>query len=267
MLEVIGHLSGIEIMWIALAVFLYALNKGGFPVSSIALPLLVLIWPDQVEPAKTVVAFLLPLLIIMDAFGVIAYRKHIPWRKILPLLPGTALGIAAASIFFVSKADSFIYLPDKWLQLFIGILGIFFIVYQGLKRRRGRREEEEGKTYGLAVSAGFGFGAGIVSTLSHSALPVAQMYYLPQKLVKMNLAGAFVGFFAITNLLKLAPFILLGRIEADNLLLGVWMLPVIPLGVWTGKLLVRSLKENHYIGFIYAILGVTSILLIVRTFI
>jgi hypothetical protein len=266
MLEVIRQFSAFELFWVALAVFLYALNKGGFPVSSIAVPLLVLFWPSSSEPAKTVVAFLLPLLVVMDAIGLVFYRKSIPWKRLLPLLPGAVAGIAVASILFVSQKNSFIYLPDRWLQLFIGIVGVFFIVYQAFKRWFLKKTEGEGVMYGWGVSSIFGFGAGVVSTLSNSALPVAQMYLLPQKLEKMHLAGAVVGMFAVINAMKMVPFALLGRIETENLLLGIWMLPLIPLGVWLGHFLVRVTKPKHYVGFIYAVLGFTSILLIVRTF-
>lgn len=266
MLGVIRQYAGIEIFWIALSVFLVAMGKGGLPTAPMAVPILVLIWPGQVEQAKTAVAFMLPLLIVMDIFGVILYRKHILWKRFLPLLPGAVAGISAASILFVSKANSFIYIPDKWLKLIIGIVGIGFIAYQAMKNWMLKRLQEEGKQYGWASATGFGFGTGVISTLTNNAIPVAHMYYLPQKLEKMNFAATVVFLFFCLNVIKMVPFSLLGRIEAHNLLLGLWMVPVIPGGVIAGYLLVRAMKRKHYIGFIYAVLGITSILLIIKTF-
>ena len=90
------------------------------------------------------------------------------------------------------------------------------------------------------------------------------MYLLPQKLNKLHFAGTTAAFFWVLNLVKLAPFAILGRIETGNLLLAAWMLPVIPLGVGIGYLAVRLLKPRYYVGLIYAVLLGTSIILIVR---
>ena len=70
------------------------------------------------------------------------------------------------------------------------------------------------------------------------------------------------GFFWGLNLVKLPPFAALGRLEVGNLVLAAWMIPVVPLGVGTGYLLVRLLKEKYYLGLVYGALLVTASLLI-----
>ena len=107
-----------------------------------------------------------------------------------------------------------------------------------------------------------GAAAGILSTISHSAGPVTIMYFVPQRLGKLGLAGTMAGFFWGLNLVKLLPFGLLGRLEAGNLILAVWMIPVIPIGVGAGFLLVRLLKDKHYLFLVYGALLITASLLI-----
>ena len=55
-----------------------------------------------------------------------------------------------------------------------------------------------------------------------------------------------------------------GRLEVGNLMLALWMVPVIPIGVGIGYWLVRILKEKHYVGLIYGALVVTSGMLVYR---
>ena len=69
--------SWIEWGWMGVAVFLLGMSKGGFPVGAIALPVLILIWPDQTHAAKSAVAFMLPLLCVMDIVAWSFYRSHI----------------------------------------------------------------------------------------------------------------------------------------------------------------------------------------------
>jgi uncharacterized membrane protein YfcA len=255
--------SAVELCWIALAILMLGMSKGGFPVGSIALPVLILVWPGHAEPAKTVVAFMLPLLCTMDVVALAFYRRHILWKRITPLLPGTILGVAVGSVLFVSREAAMLTVPDRWLKLCIGVLGVIFVVYRAMKGwLLGRLDAT---TAPGGVKAGiFGFFAGLTSTLAHAAGPVIQMYLLPQKLDKLHFVGTTVAFFFILNLVKMVPFALLGRIETGNLVLAAYLLPVIPIGVGTGYLLVRLLKPKYYVGFIHVVLLFTSVLLIVK---
>ena len=259
---ILDDYSLVELTWIALAIMMIGMSKGGFPVGSIALPALILIWPDQAEPAKTVVAFMLPVLCAMDVVALVFYRGQILWKRIVPILPGTLLGVVVGSILFVSKDAAMLTVSDRWLKLCIGVLGIIFVLYEAT--RKWILGHLEATTPGPAKTGTLGFLAGFTSTLAHAAGPVLQMYLLPQKLNKLHFAGTTVAFFWVLNLVKLVPFALLGRLETGNLLLAAWMLPVIPAGVGIGYLAVRALKPRHYVGFIYAVLLGTSIILIAR---
>jgi uncharacterized membrane protein YfcA len=117
---------------------------------------------------------------------------------------------------------------------------------------------------GWKVGTLFGLAAGVTSTLAHAAAPVMQMYLLPQKLPKKQYVATNGMFFLAINLVKLVPFAILGRITPRSLALGGVMVPVIPLGVLLGWWLAHKTRQEHYTLLIYAILLMTSVLLITR---
>jgi hypothetical protein len=80
--ELLTAYASIDLGWIALSLFLIGMSKGGFPVGSIATPLLVLMWPAQAGAARAAVGFMLPLLILMDVASISLYRKHVQWNRI-----------------------------------------------------------------------------------------------------------------------------------------------------------------------------------------
>jgi uncharacterized membrane protein YfcA len=262
-MEFLAQYSPIELVAIGLSLLLLGMNKGGFPVGSIAIPLLVLVWPSQSNAARGAVGFMLPMLCLMDIVAVTLYRKEIEWKELLPILPGSLFGVAIASALFVSEHNALIAVSDKVLKTAIGILGLIFVGYFAARKWIFAQLHHASKP-NWTVGTGYGIVAGITSTLAHAAVPVMQMYLLPQHLPKLRFAATMAAYFFVLNLMKMIPFTLLGRIQADNLMLGIVMLPVIPMGVLLGHALVKVTKQQHYVGFIYTVLLVTSVMLIVK---
>ncbi len=260
-MDILAAYSVHELFWIALVIFMLGMSKAGLPISTICYPVLVLMWPGSAEPAKNAIAFILPLLCVMDVFAIFAYRKDVLWKEVLYLMPGSVVGVVIGSIFFVSQKKSIITVPDHGLKLLLGIVGFSFVLYQAVKKWILRKLEHKTDPDWL-VSSGFGAAAGFLSTLAHAAGPVLQMYLLPRKLDKMNFVGTRAGYFLCLNMIKLLPFSLSGRIDSSKLVLGLWMIPVIPLGVGAGYLVVRWLKPERYIGLIYVVLTIASFTLV-----
>jgi uncharacterized membrane protein YfcA len=248
--------------WVAFSIFLLAMSKGGFPVGPIALPFLVLLWPGKAESAKQAVAFMLPVMCMMDLVAIWLYRREILWHHVLPLVPGALLGVLLAGMLFAQAGESVFAITDSFLKLLIGCTGLVFIFYRIFRRRILRRLLNSRP--GIKTSLAFGLGAGVTSTIAHAGGPVAQMYYLPQGLKKLNLAATMAGFFFVLNAVKLVPFTFHGRITGETLRLGLLVLPVVPLGVLSGWFLVHRIRESWYIPFLYVVLAVTSTTLIVK---
>lgn len=257
--------TGTQLACIAIAVFLQGLNKGGMPFGPIALPLLVLIWPDQAEPARAAVGFLLPLLCVMDVSAVLLYRRNILWDRVWPVLPSVLVGVALASAFALSSDQAVVAVSDQAVRGMIGVIGLLFVLYKAFSA--GLLKRASGHVHpGRIRTALFGFVAGVTSTLAHAAGPVMQMFYLPQRMPKMNYAATSAGFFLMINLMKVPFYVHHGRITSASLALNAKMLPVIPLGVLLGYALVRRLDPRHYVALIYTLLAGTSMVLTLQAF-
>jgi uncharacterized membrane protein YfcA len=261
-MEFLSQYAGADLFWIGLSLFLIGMSKGGFPVGSIALPILILVWPEQTQAARSAVGFMLPMLCLMDVVGLSFYWRHVQWCRLVFLMPATILGVAVASVLFVSDESALIAVSDRALKILIGLLGIVFVVYFATKQWIFRHIHASQPNW--RKGSVFGFGAGVTSTLAHAAAPVMQMYLLPQQLEKKKFAATNCAFFWMLNLFKLLPFTLLGRIQPDNLKLGAVLLPVIPLGVACGWWLTHRTKQRHYTVLIYAVLLATSAMLILK---
>lgn len=254
-----------QLAWIAFAVFLQGMNKGGVPVGPIALPILVLIWPDHGKAARDAVGFLLPLLCVMDVVASLLYRKDILWRKVWPLIPSIVVGIAVASAVALSDRGSLVTISDRGLKGVIGVIGLLFVAH-----RAGSawllRHVVAGTEPGPARTGLFGFVGGVTSTLAHAAGPVMQMFYLPQRMPKMNYAATMAGLFLVINLLKVPFYVANGRITPQSLALNARILAVIPVGVLLGYVIVRRLDPKRYLALIYVLLAGTSLVLTVQAF-
>lgn len=262
-MEFLTQYTAVDLFWIGLCLFLTGMSKGGFPVGAIALPILILVWPAQAHAARAAVGFMLPMLCLMDLVALIFYRRHVLWGRLIYLMPATLLGVAAASVLFVSDT-AVISVSDQALKLLIGLLGIIFVLYFAAKKWILNHIHASQPTWGKG--AVFGIGAGVTSTLAHAAGPVMQMYLLPQQLEKKKFAGTSCAYFWMLNLIKVIPFTMMGRIQPEGLKLGAVLLPVIPLGVAFGWWLTHRTEQKHYTGLIYAVLLITSVTLILKAF-
>jgi uncharacterized membrane protein YfcA len=250
-----------EWLAIALCILITGMSRGGFPISGVALPLLILLWPEPGQAARSAVSFMLPMMCVMDLVGVILYRGKPDWSHIRKLMPATIAGVALASMFFVS--DKGFSVSDRTLKLLIGILGLTFTAWQ-LWGKKGRTYLSSKGSSGSWRPKLYGFSSGVTSTIAHAAGPVMQMYLLPTGLAKAQFAATSVYFFLFLNTIKLIPFAMLGRFNSEQLTANLWMVPILPVGVLIGFGLVRIMPEHVYTRFIYFTLVLTSVILIYR---
>ena len=249
--------------WIGIGLFLSGMQKGGFPIGAITVPMLILVWPHQAQAARSVVGFMLPMLFMMDIFALLFYRHDIDWGRVKFLLPATVVGVALASVLFVSDETALIAVSDRVLKICIGVLGVLFVIYFAIKKFI-LQQLDRALRPGWQVGSIFGFAAGVASTMAHASGPVWQMYLLPQHLPKKRFVATGCIYYFILNLMKLVSFSFFGRIHTDYLKLGAGMFPVIPLGVAMGWWLTKKTREQHYVQFIYIILFITSCMLIFK---
>lgn len=214
------------------AVCLMGFSKGGFSgLSVLSTPLLALV----VAPAQAA-AIMLPILIMQDAVTIFAYRRDWDGRILAALLPGSMLGIGLGYLFSA-------HIDVGAVRLAVGIIAL---VFAGRGLLLSRRQLGAAKRGSAAAGAFWGAVAGFTSFVSHAGSPPFQVYVLPQRLAPQIYAGTNTLFFAVTNLVKLVPYFLLGQFGAQNLSISAALAPVAVLSALAGVRLVRLVPADRF---------------------
>lgn len=227
------------------AVFLVALAKSGL-LSSIALvgvPLLTLVMAPR-EAA----GLMLPILLVMDAFALYAYRRDVHWPNLKIMLPGAIVGVGFG--WMVSSIVS-----DDMVMLAVGLITIVFILDTVLPIRKSLSGLPPSKPWGVF----WGSFAGFTSFISHAGGPPFQIFVLPQKLSPATFAGTTAWFFAIVNAIKLIPYYFLGQISVSSLKLSLILVPVAALGMVIGIFLVRRISPKLFYRIAYVLVFLLGI--------
>lgn len=248
-------LAGFAVMFIGVA-------KAGFGggLGMLVTPLCVLAFGS-----KTAIGILLPLLCAGDLFSLYHYWKRWRAENLKFLLPGVVVGVVIG----VQLVGQF---SPRQLNIAIGIIAVFFVVFQLAKEKIFRAEGAFVPNHRIGIPCGIGMG--ITSTFAHGAGPVAAMFLIPQRLPKEIFVGTSVFLFTWVNWIKL-PFFCIDRsmvdfplfaaqalITRETLLTSAKFFPLVPLGVWLGVWLNRRFSEKNFVRIIYAILLVTGLQLI-----
>jgi uncharacterized membrane protein YfcA len=215
------------------AVVALGLSKGGFAgVGQTALPMLALVMPP-LEAA----AIFLPIMIVQDWTAVWVYRREWDGRVLAIMIPGALVGIGAAGLVAA-------YVSDAAVRIFIGVTTILFVAYNwfGLVRMAARPAARGG----IAAGTIWGALSGFTSTIAQAGGPAYQIYVLSQKMPKMVYVGTTAVFFAVMNIVKLAPYLALGQFSTKGLGTSLVLLPLAiatnQLGFW----LVRRVSQELF---------------------
>ena len=222
-----------------LAVILVAISKSGFggALGSLGLPVMVFVFPP-----KLAIAVLLPLYLITDIFVAYTWRKF-PVIKILKImvlggLSGQILGWLC-----------FGYLDDKYILILIGILALITAI-RYFKNLIWTKKVSDNSKVGLKPSFLRGIGwcgfSGFSSFVALTGGIPAQIFLLPLKLERQLFVGTMSFYFLIINLAKLPFFFDLEVFSPTSILLSVMILPILPVGIFLGKFLNRTLSDKLF---------------------
>jgi uncharacterized membrane protein YfcA len=198
---------------------------------------------------------LLPVYVLSDMAGLVAYHRDFSRRNVLILVPASCIGIGAgwASASLVS---------DRGVGLLVGLIGLGFC----LNSWRQRRIPSVPRAAETAPGIFWGSLMGFTSFVSHAGAPVYQVFVLPQRLPKLVYAGTTTVVFAAVNWLKLIPYAALGQLSPGNLRVSaVLALPAV-VGTVAGVRLVRILPQQRYYAVVQVLLLLVSVRLILKTF-
>ena len=240
------------------AVLVIGIAKSGFGggVGLLAVPLFVM----AVGSAPVAVGAMLPLLLAGDVMSAIHHRGYADRRLLGMLLPGFAAGTAAGALLIFLFQET--ARAERALEIVIGLvcIGYFFA-----DRAKNRWASEWALEPGWRDATAVGAIAGFVSTLAHTAGPVIAIFLLAQKLPKRVFVATSVFFFLLGNAIKLPPYGALGLIDWSTLRIGLWLVPLVPLGTLAGFAMHKRMNERVFHQVILWIILLSGVQLLVGT--
>lgn len=204
------------------------LAKGGLAmVGMISVPVLSLV----MSPVQAA-GLMLPVYVVSDIGGLIAFRRGFDLRVLATALPGALAGIG------IGWAGAHV-VPVWGVTLIVGLIGTAFALNALIRPQLadGARAPSIGK------GTVWGLLSGYTSFVSHAGAPPWQIYVQPLRLPALIYAGTTTWFFAVCNWVKLIPYAALGQLSPDNLAAAAILTPVALLSVWAGLRLVRIIPE------------------------
>ncbi len=236
-----------------LAVFIVALSKSGLlgSMGMAGVPLLSL-----VMPAREAAGMLLPVLLVMDAIGLLAYRRQFDKKILIAMLPGALIGVAIGWALFS-------FVSDNAVLLLVGLLTLAFVFDAVMPLRTISEQNPVRQTTANVLWGRFwGIVAGFTSFISHTGGPPFQIYVLPKKLAPALYAGTSVWFFAIVNMSKLVAYFFLAQLSVSSLKMSASLVPVAIFGMLSGVWLVRRISAKMFYRLAYWLVFLLALKLI-----
>lgn len=233
-----------------LAVTFAGISKGGFGsgaafASSSILALIV-------EPGVAL-AFMLPLLMLIDVASLRPYWGRWRLRESLLLIAGGLPGVGLGAVFYRSvDADG--------MRVLIGVLSVGFVVWQLSEGLRARLSQPRDGANAVGLIAGVV--AGFTSFVSHAGGPPAAVYLLGRRMSKTEYQASTVLVFGVLNAAKFLPYAAFGLVTPASLTLDLMLAPFALIGTWIGVKLHHRVPERLFFGLTYVLLMVTGTKLI-----
>ncbi len=234
----------------ALVAFLIGLSKGGLggTAGALATPMMAL-----VLPANEVIGLILPILMLADIFAVALHWGRWNSKLVLLLIPGAIAGVTIGT-FFITNA------PTEMLQTLLGIIVLIFALYKIFERRiLGSITYQSRNWHGLIAGTVTGFS----SALAHTGGPPVSIYLLMQRVTPAIFIATSALFFFILNWIKVPYYFYAQLFDFDRLRQLVWVLWLVPVGVWLGRWAAYRVNRQTFEKIIVGLLIVNAVLLIV----
>lgn len=227
------------------AVFIVGMAKGGFGggLALIGVPLMSL----AISPVQAA-GILLPILLAMDAVGLVSYRATYCRRTLLIMIPAGLLGTVIG--YFTAA-----YVSDSYIRLVTGVIALVFVLDYWFGKRAGKPP----RPHNMALGGIWGTISGVTSFIAHAGGVPFQMYALPLRLAPPVLAGTAVIFFATVNFSKILPYFMLGQFDSTNISTSLMLLPLAPLATLAGIKIVRRIDKDLFYKITYAGLFIIAI--------
>lgn len=234
---------------VAFGMLLVGMSKGGMGATLGALTVTMI---ALVLPIKDVVGFMLPILMLADILAVGAYWKKWNGRLLVWLIPASLVGVAAGTLFLANA-------PSQLIRLMLGLIVLSLAFYKLFEKSiSGWLKYTPRNWHGLIA----GSVAGFTSSVAHTGGPPIDGFLLMQSVQPRVFAATSAAFFFVLNYIKVPFYFVADVFNFELLRQFLWLLLVVPLGVWAGRWLVVRVNKKLYESIILVFLFVAALLLI-----
>ncbi len=115
---------------------------------------------------------------------------------------------------------------------------------------------------GLSKGGLGGIMCALITPLVAMVIPLNQMYLLILELSPTVFLATSALFFAVLNLIKVPYYFYAGLIDLDRIATLIWIVPFVPLGVWTGKRFVNQTSKRVFDGMVLFLLTTSAAILL-----
>ena len=229
------------------AVLLLGVSKSGFGAGfgSLAVPMMAL-----AVPVPQAAAILMPVLLLMDLLGMAAFRKDFDRDLLKFLLPFGVLGIVIGALLFRSIQP----------HTLAGVVGAFTLLFLAQRLVFPPRPDSAPppRWLGALLTTTSGF----TSFIAHAGGPPITAYVIPLRLSPVRFTATMAFFFFVVNLAKWIPYGFLGLLDWRNMATSLMLLPLAPIGVWTGVRMARRISPVLFYRFLYLGMFLTGVKLL-----
>ncbi len=232
-----------EYFWFlaVLAVLAVSISKAGFggAMGSFSVPILIFVLPP-----KLALGVLLPLFLVTDVWVVYIWRSMLDKRIVTIMCAFGVIGQIVGWLIFDHLND----------QILTGLIGLIAIITAfNYAWRRIKPLKKNPLEIATSVSRRiFQRGAiwcglsGISSFVSLSGGIPAQVFLLPHALARQSFVGTLCVYFFVINILKIPFYVEIGIFSEETLTVSLWLLLVIPIGVFIGKWLNTHISDQIF---------------------
>jgi len=218
------------------AVLMMGMAKSGFAggFGALATPLMAL-----AVPVPQAAAIMLPLLLVMDAFGLQQLWRDRDRGLLRLLVPAGLIGTLVGTLLFG-------IFSTQAVSAVVGALTLTFLAQRLLFPPRADVPAQR-RWLGFLL----GIASGFTSFVAHAGSPPISAYVLPLRLPPLTFTATMAVFFAVVNLSKWIPYAWLGLIDGTNMTTSLLLAPLAPVGVWLGVKLTRRIDPKWFYRLAY----------------
>jgi uncharacterized protein len=212
-------------------------------------------------PAKESTAAILAVLIAGDVVAVWLFGRHVDWSLLRGLIPAVLPGLVLGTLFLAVVSD----------EVLRRAIGVMLLVLVGLQLWLGQRRRATPRVAGSAsrvdhpvTSVITGAAAGFTTMTANAAGAVMTLYFVAKGVEKARFIGSIAWFFLGVNLAKVPFSVGLGLMRWDDILRALVVFPLVVLGGFAGRALVRRLAQHQFEVAVLAGSAVAAVALLVR---